>query len=225
VFARLLFAFELSKADERVVGLNLIAPEDDFVALENYDRQMSMLDFLWQRWPQMNISLHAGELTLGMVRFEDLRTHIRLAVEKGHARRIGHGVTIGYEDDAFGPLSKLKQGDVLVEVNLTSNEQLLGVKGPDHPFLDYRRAGVPITLSTDDEGITRTDLTNEYFLAARAYRLNYEDIKTLVRNSISHSFMPGDSLWLRTSPTRVIAACADELPGGASPSFECTELL
>src|SRR5215471_18465973 len=99
-----------------------------------------------------------------------------------------HALTIGYEDNAFSLLSELTQRDVLIEVNLTSNEQVLGIKGPDHPFLDYRRAGVPITLATDDEGITRTDLTNEYVLAARAYGLNYQDIKALVRNSISHSF-------------------------------------
>jgi hypothetical protein len=40
-----------------------------------------------------------------------------------------------------------------VEINLTSNDQILGVHGAMHPFPAYRAAGVPTVLSTDDEGV------------------------------------------------------------------------
>jgi hypothetical protein len=51
---------------------------------------------------------------------------------------------------------------VAVEINLTSNAVILGVKGAEHPFALYRRHGVPVVLATDDEGVLRTDLTHEY---------------------------------------------------------------
>ena len=62
---------------------------------------------------------------------------------------------------------------MLVEVNLTSNDVILGIKGADHPLPLYRKYGVPVTLSTDDEGVSRIDLTHEYVRAAMTYPLTY----------------------------------------------------
>ena len=208
VFAGLLFAVELSHADRRVAGLNLVAPEDHPTALRDYKLHMQMLDALWRLYPGTNIALHAGELTLGLVPPKDLRWHIRSAVELGHARRIGHGTALGYEDDAFGLLALLAGQGVLVEINLTSNDRILLVKDADHPFLDYLHHDVPVALSTDDEGIARSDMTNEYFRAVRSYSLAYGELKMLARNSIAYSFLPGASLWSSTRPLQAAAACA-----------------
>ena len=54
----------------------------------------------------------------------------------------------------------------MVEVNLTSNDVILGIKGTDHPLAAYRAAHVPWALSTDDEGVSRIDLTHEYVKGA-----------------------------------------------------------
>ena len=54
---------------------------------------------------------------------------------------------------------------MLVEVPLTSNAQILGVFGAAHPFVNYRAAGVPVALATDDPAVERIDLTHEYQLA------------------------------------------------------------
>jgi adenosine deaminase len=70
---------------------------------------------------------------------------------------------------------------VMVEINLTSNGVILGIKGKDHPFSLYRKFGVPMALSTDDEGVSRIDLTNEYVRAVESYYLSYADLKHLVR--------------------------------------------
>jgi adenosine deaminase len=225
VFAGLLFAVELAHADGRVVGLNLVAPEDHPVALRDYRLHMQMLDMLWRLYPGTNISLHAGELTLGLVPPKDLRWHIRAAVEEGHARRIGHGTALGYEDDAFGLLALLAGERALVEINLTSNDRILGVKGADHPFLDYFNHDVPVALSTDDEGIARSDLTNEYLRATRSYGLGYNELKMLARNSIAYSFLPGPSLWSSTRPPQPVKACASDLPATTSPSADCRAFL
>jgi len=114
VFAQLTHAFELASADRRIVGINLVAPEDDRVALRDYQLQMQMVGWLGAQYPGVNIALHAGELTLGLVPPSDLRFHIREAVEVGKAKRIGHGVSISYEREAADLLQTMRQRDVAI---------------------------------------------------------------------------------------------------------------
>lgn len=208
VFAQTLLAFQLVQADPRVVGLNFVAPEDDPVALADYDQHMRMLDHLHRRFPTVPVALHAGELTLGLVPPEHLRDHIRKAVEVGHARRIGHGVGVMYEDRPWDLLRLMAERRVAVETNLTSNDVILGVRGDDHPFRAYRRAGVPLVISTDDEGVSRIDLTHELQRAALTYGLGYADLVELARASLEHSFLPGRSLWADPRGGRLDPACA-----------------
>jgi hypothetical protein len=225
VFAQFVYAFELARADARVVGLNLVAPEDDRVALRDYRLQMDMLGFLASLDPEVNIALHAGELTLGMVPPQDLRSHIRQAVEVGHARRIGHGVSVFYEDDAMGLLAEMRKRGVAVEICLTSNDVILGVRGEQHPFQIYRDAGTPLTLATDDEGVSRIDLSNEFQRAALTYALGYRELKALARNALHYSFLPGQSLWRQQDPPVVVEACAGSTLGSPSTDSACAAFL
>lgn len=225
VFAQSVLAFELARSDPRFVGLNLVAPEDDPVTLRDYGTQMRLLGFLSSRFPEVKLTLHAGELTLGLVPPEYLRSHIRGAVEIAGARRIGHGVDIMYEDDPLGLLREMADRRVLVEINLTSNDVILGVRGKAHPFETYRRFGVPVTLSTDDEGVERIDLTREYLRAALTYDLSYDDLKTLARNSLEYAFLPGDSLWRSVDPFALADACAATSLGGSDPPAACRAFL
>jgi hypothetical protein len=224
VFAQLLYAFELAAADRRVVGINLVAPEDDRIALRDYHLQMQMVGWLAGAYPGVNIALHAGELTLGLVRPEDLRFHVREAIEVAGARRIGHGVDIGYERDAVPLMQVMKERRVLVEICLTSNDVILGVKGPQHPFPDLLRAGVPVTLATDDEGVSRTDLTNEYLRATLTYGLGYRELKNIARNSLTYSFLEGASLWDDGATRDLAAPCAGARPG-LDPPDSCRRFL
>ena len=94
VYAHQIFGWELMKQDSRFVGTNLVAPEDDFIALRDYDEHMAQIDYLYKTQGPRNVSLHAGELWLGLVHPEELRDHINDAVYIGHAKRIGHGTDI-----------------------------------------------------------------------------------------------------------------------------------
>ena len=179
---------------------------------------MEMLDFLVTAAPeQVNVALHAGELTLGLVHPRELRFHIREAVEVGQARRIGHGVDIAYENDALGLLKEMRERGILVEICLTSNDVILNVRGDEHPLPLYLDAGVPLTLATDDEGVSRIDLTNEYLRAALTYDLGYRDLKTMARNSLAHSFLPGAGLW-QSGTFAVTEACAGDDPRLREPN-------
>jgi adenosine deaminase len=231
VLAQTLLGFETVQAsiDAREggwVGINFVRPEDDFVAMRDYTLQMKMLDYLHSVYPNVHISLHAGELAPGLVPPEGLRFHIRQAVELGHAERIGHGVDVTYEDDATGLLKELAQKHVMIEINLSSNEGILGIKGDEHPFPLYRAAHVPVALSTDDEGVSRIDITHEYVRAALDYHLTYHDLKQIARTGMEHTFLPGDSLWAAPDVfTNTAAPCTGEPLGQENPALACKAFL
>ena len=95
-----------------------------------------------------------------------------------------------------------------MEINLTSNDLILGVKGDR-----ASAAGLPQTrssgaLSTDDEGVYRSLLTEEFERAVLTYNLTYADLKEMVRNSIEYSFAPGASYWKDRKYGTIVPACA-----------------
>lgn len=227
VFAQTLLGFEVASADPSVVGINFVMPEDGYLSMQDYRAQMRMIGYLHGVYPKVHISLHAGELAPGLVAPDGLTFHIRSAVEQGHAERIGHGVDIMYEDHPYELLKEMAAHHVMVEVNLTSNDVILGIKGADHPFPLYRKYGVPVALSTDDEGVSRIDLTGEYVRAAVTYNLGYAELKQMARTGIEHSFLPGASLWestARESLDRPVAACRTQM-GRDEPSGACADLV
>jgi adenosine deaminase len=231
VFAQTLLGFETIQASidahlPGFVGINFVQPEDGLISMRDYTLQMYMLDYLHTVYPKVPISLHAGELTLGLVPPEGLRFHVRQAVELGHAQRIGHGVDVMYEDDAPALLNELAQQHVMIEVNLSSNEGILGVKGIQHPFPLYLAAHVPVALATDDEGVSRIDLTNEYVRAALDYHLSYQDLKQLARTGMEHSFLQGPSLWAaRDDFTNPVPSCRGAALGIFPPPAACKAFL
>lgn len=188
VFAQMLAGFEVAAADPRVVGLNLVQPEDDPTAVRDFALQMSMLDFLHGAYPGVKITLHAGELVEGLVPPETLRFHIRESVRAGHALRIGHGAGVMYEDDPLKLLQELASKNVLVEIALTSNDVILGIKGSRHPLRMYLKYGVPVALVTDDAGVSRSTLTLEYRKAVEEQGVDYPTLKRMARNSLEYSF-------------------------------------
>ena len=87
VFAQMLAGFEMASVDSRVVAINLVQSQDEYNALNDFDLQMHMLDYLHGVYPKVHISLHAGELTPGEVTPEELRaSHIRTSIELGPCR-------------------------------------------------------------------------------------------------------------------------------------------
>ena len=226
VFAQTLLGFEVANADPDVVGINFVQAEDRHEAMAEYGRQMRMIGFLHTLYPKVHITLHAGELAPGLVPPAGLRFHIREAVDLAHAERIGHGVDVMYEDDPRALLKEMAERHILVEINLTSNDVILGVRTNWHSFPEYRAAGVPVALSTDDEGVSRIDLTHEYVRAAEEFGLTYGDLKTMARASLEHAFLPGISLW--KEPDRFTArqsACASVVPGSENPGAVCNQFL
>lgn len=225
VLGEMVLAFELARADRRFVGLNLVGPEYGFRALKDYNLHMKMLHHLHAIFPEVKIALHAGELALGIVPPEELTHHITTAVEIGRASRIGHGVSIAYEPQARRILAQMARERIAVEILLTSNEQVLGVRGAEHPFQMYRTAGVVTILGTDDAGVSRSDMTNEYQKAVRDHGLHYKELKQIARDSLEYSFLEGESLWRDARFSTRVEACSTDDPASSLLSEDCSKYL
>jgi adenosine deaminase len=190
VFAQLLLSFA-SCDDSLILGVNIVAPEDNPIAMRDYWLHMQMFAFFHTKFPNVPIDLHAGELTLGFVKPEDLTWHIDSAVYIAHPKRIGHGVDIAYEREGDKLLDYMHEHNIAIEINLASNEFILGVKNGRHPFPLYEAHHVPIVISTDDPGVLRTNLTEQFVLLTSRYKeVTYSEIKSFVYNSINYSFLP-----------------------------------
>jgi len=225
VMAHTLAGFEIAQHDPRVVGLNFVQPEDWLISMRDYDLHMRMLDVLHGIYPNVKISLHAGELAFGLVPPEELGQHIPKAIDQGHASRIGHGVDVMYYPKAGDLLKEMAKKQVAVEINLTSNDGILGVSGDQHPFPFYLNAGVPVVISTDDEGVNRSDMTHEYQRAVETYHLSYAQLKQISRNSLEFSFVQGASLWRNRDEKDMVRECAADSPAAAKASSACAQFL
>ncbi|ADO68730.1 adenosine deaminase [Stigmatella aurantiaca] len=238
VFGQWVYAYELAQVVPEMVGINLVSPEENPKSLAFYSDEMfalGTLDDFNDSQPgrkTVHISLHAGELIPEVLPPEaqgHLTFHIREAVEKAHAERIGHSVDIMREtagDGAEDLLRDMHEAGVMVEICLTSNRVLLGVSGTQHPLSNYLEQQVPVTLATDDQGILRGSITEEYVAAATDQRLDYKTLKYMARVSLQHAFVEGESLWTdRTAYGKPVSDCAQDALGAAQVSAACERYL
>ncbi len=202
------------------VALTLLSPEDDHISQRDFPAQMAALDEAWRRLdrnhtqapaknpPPPRFAIHGGELTMEYAAYDSMLDRISKTIELGHASRIGHGVSIMWEDRVYDLLARMRERRVAVEICLTSNDAILKVGGGDrHPFRLYWEAGVPVVLATDDQGLSRSNLTLEYAKAADWFGLSYGELKWLAFSGLEYSFLPGASLFLegdfnRPAPNR-----------------------
>lgn len=226
VFAQMVAGFEIASADPRVVGINLVQSQDEFNALNDFDLQMRMLDYLHGVYPKVHITLHAGELTPGEVKPSELyASHIRKSIEIGHAERIGHGLDVIYEQDPVGLVALMARKHILVEDCLYSHEVVRDMKGSENVLPTYLRGGVPVSLATDDEAIVRSELTWYFRRAVEGYNVDYLTLKRMVRDSLEHAFLAGASLWVAPEDFRMVAACANEKLSDRPAGAPCREFL
>lgn len=195
LFKNLTIAFISANDSKLVAGVNIVSPEHGENSMKDYWLHMLMFKYCHSKFPDVKYTLHAGELTLGLVQPEDLTWHINDAIHIAGANRIGHGVDIAYEANSYDLLRFMAKNNIPIEINLVSNEFILKVKDGRHPFTLYKEFNVPIVISTDDAGILRTNMTEQYVLLAKRYPdVSYATIKQYVYNSINYSFIQDASV-------------------------------
>ena len=122
-------------------------------------------------------TIHAGEA--------DGPESVKKAIEFG-AHRIGHGVR-SFEDDELVELINKK--GIPLEMCPTSNSITIAI--PDmnkFPFIDFLEKGLKVTLNTDDMGIERTNIVEEFNYLETKFNLTYEQKKTILLNSVDAAF-------------------------------------
>lgn len=124
------------------------------------------------------ITIHAGET-------EDV-TSIWEAVYHLSADRIGHGLKL---KDSEQLLDRFVDKKIGVEMCPSSNDQIVGFEVGEYPLLYYIQKGLRVTVNTDNCGISRTSLTNEYIKAAELCPgLTLWDCLVLIRNALCIAF-------------------------------------
>lgn len=190
LFKNVVLSFESANRSPLIVGVNIVAPEDGEVSMRDYWLHMQMFKYCHKKYPQVKYAMHAGELTLGLVKPEELTWHINEAVRVAGANRIGHGVDMAWEHNPYDLLKYMAKNKVAIEINLYSNEFILKVKNDVHPLKLYHDFKVPMVICTDDAGILRSNLIHQYELLASRYKyISYGEIKSYVYNSIDYSFI------------------------------------
>jgi hypothetical protein len=113
----------------------------------------------------------------------------------------------------------------MVEICLSSNDLILGISGSRHPLATYIEYGVPVALATDDEGVSRSEISMEFLKAAEGQGLGYPQLKTMARNSLQYSFVAGDSLWSDGRKFVPVVQCARDVAEMKISSNGCRQFL
>ena len=166
----------VSRHRDLFVGINAAGREDNDKG--HALRMLKAFREARRRHGNIPLSIHAGEK-------DSPGPEVRNTLLLG-ATRIGHGINLIDDPDT---MLLMRHNRYLVEINLVSN-RLLDYT-PDllqHPFIEYLRFGIPVCLNTDDRGSWDSNITDEYMHAVKLFRLSWDEVKTLGRNSLTHAF-------------------------------------
>lgn len=166
-----------------IVGIDLLANETNAPALETAQQIYVPVRAAHDTGRiRMSRTMHSGELGAP----ENPRDAILLG-----ANRLGHGVLLA--QDPITLEFARRRRDLGIEINLKSN-LLLGSVGSmkDHPFLRFLRLGFPASLSTDDEGMFKTDIARDCALALEHSDVTHDEMKAMSFHSIAKAFATDD---------------------------------
>lgn len=162
--------------DRGVVALDLAGNEAD------HDGKASMAAFDSAGRAGLRRIAHAGEAAGP--------ESIREAITALGAERIGHGTRL-LGDAAL--TAEIAERGIPLEVCLTSNVQTRAVSDfATHPFCRYLRAGVRVTINTDNRTVSNTTSSKELALAWFFGELTRDELKRLVVNGVDAAFLPSE---------------------------------
>lgn len=164
----------------RWVGINMGGREDND---KGYPlRFLKVYREMRREYPGIGISIHGGEV-------DEPNAHVRDTLLLG-ATRIGHGYNLITDPDT---MLLMRNSRFMVEINLVSNQLLEYTSDiQEHPFPEYLRFGIPVSLNTDDRGMWDSNMTDEYFTAVKEFKLSWAEVVQLGRASLEFSFTPAE---------------------------------
>jgi adenosine deaminase len=168
------YAHGVHRGAERLVGFDLAdsetaTPPENFVPLVEQARRAGL-----------GITIHSGENTTAAA--------VRQTLELFHPDRIGHGIRIWEEPEM---VERVRQLGVHLEICPTSNWLTRSVPSQEaHPLPGLYRAGVSVSINSDDPRLMDIDLVHEYELCVRLYGFGPPDFQAVNRAAARASFLP-----------------------------------
>ncbi len=153
-----------------LAGAEGLFPTEDFEEVFTYARELGV-----------PFTIHAGEA--------DGPESIEAALRFG-ASRIGHGVR-AREDAKL--LEFLKEKQIPLELCPTSNVQTKAVNSlAEHPILDYLRAGLKVTVNTDNMTVSDTTIEREYLALQQELGMTHDEYRQLLLNAADAAFLSAE---------------------------------
>ncbi|MCM3746668.1 adenosine deaminase [Paenibacillus pasadenensis] len=172
---------EVVRAASRLAGLGVVGV--DLAGDEaGYPNELHEEVFGLANQLGLPITIHAGEAAGAC--------SIRCAVEKLHARRIGHGVRLREDAELLQLMSEQR---IPLEMCVISNVQTKAVPSMEsHPIREYLDGGLAVTVNTDNPTVSATNQTREYENLARRFRFTERDFMKVAENGIEAAFADGE---------------------------------
>ncbi|EGT3614819.1 adenosine deaminase [Clostridium perfringens] len=169
--------YEVIEAGKKFIGKGVVAIDLAGCELENfvkpYEEVMKVA-----REAGFRVTIHAGETGYGK--------NVRDAIELLGAERIGHGLFIFNDEEAY---NLVKDKGVTLEMCPKSNIDTKGVaKYEEHPIYKYHKDDIKVNLSTDNRTVSNITLTEEFENVDKAFNIDFEDYKKIYLDSVDASF-------------------------------------
>lgn len=166
----------VAEADAPIVGLGMTGVEGaideaEFTFLRTESERLGI-----------GLAIHAGEM--------GTPENVLAALDVLGADRIGHGIASVRDPEL---VARLARDQVPLEVCPTSNVLVgLAPSLERHPIVDLWRAGVNVTVHSDDPAMFRTTITDELAHAVRLLELDAAGLAELERRAARAAFAPAD---------------------------------
>jgi len=158
----------------RICGFDLADAEDrtdplDFVPFVEKARKAGL-----------GITIHSGENTSAAA--------VERTLDLFRPQRIGHGIRIWGHDST---IERVRDAEVMLELCPTSNWITNSVPAIEkHPLPDLYKAGIQISINSDDPHLFAIDLVHEYQICCRLFGMKAQDFLTINKQTVKRSFLP-----------------------------------
>lgn len=169
--------YEVIEAGKKFIGKGVVAIDLAGCELENFVKPYEEV-MKAAREAGFRVTIHAGETGYGK--------NVRDAIELLGAERIGHGLFIFNDEEAY---NLVKNKGVTLEMCPKSNIDTKGVtKYEEHPIYKYHKDNIKVNLSTDNRTVSNITLTEEFENVDKAFNIDFEDYKKIYLDSVDASF-------------------------------------
>ncbi|MCS4475829.1 adenosine deaminase [Clostridium botulinum] len=188
-------AFEVVKKGSKFIGKGVVAI--DLCAGEEPHFPGKYIEVLkLAKECGYRITIHAGEAGVG--------ENVLEAITLLNAERIGHGIYIKNCAEAY---KLVKEKNIPLEVCPTSNLHTKAFESYEtHPFMDFLKDGIKVTINTDNMTVSNTTITKELEMLNKFCGLSIEDYKILYLNAVEASFASPETKEMLKSYVKEITA-------------------